>query len=713
VRRLAPVALLVLVVVIVLGACGPSTAPNLLIIHFDAGVVDARPGVAPDAPSDGLPPDASPYLGAPCVDDKQCDDMIACTYDSCDKNFGRCLNVPDDAQCSNGIYCDGKERCVPGQGCRPGAVVGCSDGNPCDIARCVEASKSCAYVPRDVDQDGDPDEHCVPHHDCNDLDPNVSSKHAEVCANGIDDNCNGLIDEMPCVTVQGGTCASAVPVAGAGTYLLSTVGSNKTFSTSCSVTMPSAGQNVVAAVSVPAGPNVDLDVWATSSVEVAVALQGQCGQPSTELACGSGPAAMGVRARARNVAPGTYYAVVTTQSPASVELKVEFPAPTPKATNVDCATALPIQPGTPTAVSIIDPATKLSSSCPAATGQLAYSFTLAQAQDVRVYATTLRGSGSPVIGLRDPICVNQNSELACQSSGAVPIYARGLSPGKYVVTVGATSPIDASVDVELAPPSAAPPDQTCVSPPIVAANARVAFDLSKHQNAIKDGCAPVGPDAAFQLALATASDVLLVERIPQTDDGAISLDSPACTMNLACVMGASPVRLGKRNVPAGDYRAVVEDRFGLQGTLDALVRPTVAPTIVPPGGADTCAAAIDASSGGFFTGDTTTASPDYSNPCDAPTSPPGGAPDQVLALNLAHPQRVVLDMEGSTYTTILDVRQGPSCPGTPVMGGCYVGFDPSKSFLDFNLPAGQYWIIIDGYQLQKGPWDLDIRVLYP
>jgi len=92
---------------------------------------------------------------------------------------------------------------------------------------------------------------------------------------------------------------------------------------------------------------------------------------------------------------------------------------------------------------------------------------------------------------------------------------------------------------------------------------------------------------------------------------------------------------------------------------------------------------------------------------------PGGAPDQVLALNLSAPQRVVLDMEGSGYTTILDVRQGPSCPGTPLPNACYVGFTAQKSFLDLELQAGAYWIIIDGYALDRGAWDLDVRVLPP
>jgi hypothetical protein len=171
--------------------------------------------------------------------------------------------------------------------------------------------------------------------------------------------------------------------------------------------------------------------------------------------------------------------------------------------------------------------------------------------------------------------------------------------------------------------------------------------------------------------------------------------------------------VAKRNVGPGDYRVVVADEVGLSGRLEALVRPTVAPTIVPPGGADTCAQAVDASAGGFFTGDTSTANADYSNGCDVPTSPPRGAPDQVLSLDLAQPQRVVLDMEGSTYSTLLDVRQGPDCPGTAVSGGCYVGAAGQRSFLDLELQAGQYWLIIDGFAGDKGAWSIDVRVLPP
>jgi hypothetical protein len=712
VRWLAPASAFLFLAIVVV-ACGANPRAEL-VVHFDGGS-DAAGDVAIDGDAGSLPPDASPYLGGPCVDDAQCNDNLACTYDSCDKTLGRCLNVPDDTQCQDGIYCDGLEQCVPGHGCEPGAVVSCDNGNECQIATCVEASKSCSYVERDVDGDGDPDAHCMPGRDCDDLNPDVSSLHAEVCANGVDDNCNGLVDELPCVLPQGVTCAGAVGVTAPGTFPVSTVGANDTFATSCSVTHPAAGQNVVVAITVPGTVNVDLQVWGTSAgVEVAVAIDSACGDASTELACGSGAGATRVRALARNVAPGTYYAVVTTQSPAAIELEVDLLAPSVPPTDVDCGSATPLQPGTATTVSIVNAPTNLASACPSSDGELTYSFTLTQPQDVLIYASTLEGSGAVVVGLRAPPCADPTDELEC-GLGPQPLYERSLPAGTYVVTVGATSSIDATLEVQLSPPTAVPPDQTCASPPTITANQTLDYDLSSHENAIKDGCFPSGPDAAYDLSLPSASDVLLIDRFPETEGGGVSLDGPACdeATSLGCDGEGTPARIGKRNVPAGDYRVVVADQFGFQGTVQALVRPTVAPTIIPSGTAETCAEAVDASNGGFFTGDTSTSVPDYGAGCDAPGQPAGGAPDQVLTLNLAQAGRVVLDMEGSSYTTLLDVLEGPACPGTPVTNGCYVGFSEQKSFLDLELAAGQYWIVVTGYSGAKGAWNLDVRVLPP
>jgi hypothetical protein len=696
-----------------LGACN-SSPRNLLVRPFDAGG-DAPEG-GDDAPPPDAAPDADPTLGGPCTDDAQCNDNIACTYDSCDATLHRCRNVPDDTQCDDGIYCDGKEKCVLHHGCEPGPVVSCDDGNPCNIASCVESTKSCAYAPRDVDQDTDPDDHCVPHHDCNDLDPTVSSKHLEVCANGKDDNCNGVVDEMPCVQPQGDTCASAVVITAPGTYALSTLGDKKDYATSCSVTTPMSAEDLVAAVTIPPGSNQDLDVWATTQgTEVALAVESTCGQDASELACASAPGASAMRIRARNLAPGTYYVLVTTQAPASLELQVSFLAPSPPATNVDCGSAIPIAFDTPTAVSIIDPQTSLVSSCMAQTGQLTYALTVTQPSDVRVFASTTQGSGAPVVGLRAPHCIDPGDELFCRGALPPPLFARGLAPGTYVVTIAATSPIDTTLLAKAYPPTPAPPGETCATAQSATFNAVFPVDLTNNEGAIRDGCMPGGVSASFDAMLSQASDVLIVGRFPQNETGAVSFDLPACDPASAILCSpttSTPARIGRRNVAAGDYRAVLTDQLGEVDSLEVLVRPTAAPVNVS--GADLCANAVTIpSSGGFFTGDTTNASANYSSGCDSPSAPPTGANDQVLLLNLTQPRRVVFDMEGSTYTTLLDIRQGPTCPGPEVSGACFVGFGPEKSFLDLEMLPGQYWVVVDGYDGAKGAWNLDVRVLPP
>jgi hypothetical protein len=167
-----------------------------------------------------------------------------------------------------------------------------------------------------------------------------------------------------------------------------------------------------------------------------------------------------------------------------------------------------------------------------------------------------------------------------------------------------------------------------------------------------------------------------------------------------------------RNLPPGDYRVVLNDQRGDQDSLTTLVRDAVPPTTVM--GADLCANAFSIpAAGGYFTGDTTNATANYDAPCDSPNAPMNGAGDEVLALTLAAPQRVVLDMTGSSFQTILDVRQGSPCPGTAIQDDCYVGFSSSRSFLDLELTAGTYYVIVHGYDGAVGTWNLDVRVVAP
>jgi hypothetical protein len=74
---------------------------------------------------------------------------------------------------------------------------------------------------------------------------------------------------------------------------------------------------------------------------------------------------------------------------------------------------------------------------------------------------------------------------------------------------------------------------------------------------------------------------------------------------------------------------------------------------------------------------------------------------------------VVLDARGSTYTTLLDLRKGPECPGSEVVQGCSVGFNRSRSYVDRVLDAGEYFVQVDGYAGSAGSWFLDVYVVDP
>jgi hypothetical protein len=94
-----------------------------------------------------------------------CDDGHACTLDSCVVGnvcdhtplSERCAagesctiargcisSCADDADCDDGDYCNGDERCLA-ERCAPGAARDCDDGNACTLDRCDSMLASCAY----------------------------------------------------------------------------------------------------------------------------------------------------------------------------------------------------------------------------------------------------------------------------------------------------------------------------------------------------------------------------------------------------------------------------------------------------------------------------------------------------------------------------------------------------------------------------------------
>ncbi|MCC6873032.1 MAG: hypothetical protein IT378_01890 [Sandaracinaceae bacterium] len=82
-----------------------------------------------DSARDGGTPDA----GDACLE-VDCDDRNSCTDDSCEA--GVCVHAPNGAECDDGVYCNGGDRCAAGS-------CGSHAGDPCEGLSCDEGADRC------------------------------------------------------------------------------------------------------------------------------------------------------------------------------------------------------------------------------------------------------------------------------------------------------------------------------------------------------------------------------------------------------------------------------------------------------------------------------------------------------------------------------------------------------------------------------------------
>jgi len=110
-----------------------------------------------------------------------------------------------DAECSDGLACNGTETCVEGV-CQPG-VAPCANPEPdhCD-AVCTElnGAAACSVQGQDKDKDGHLSSACTvkPGDDCDDAIATVHPGAPEIC-DRLDNNCNGKIDLADGLSVSG------------------------------------------------------------------------------------------------------------------------------------------------------------------------------------------------------------------------------------------------------------------------------------------------------------------------------------------------------------------------------------------------------------------------------------------------------------------------------------------------------------------------------
>ncbi len=97
-----------------------------------------------------------------CIDDRCVagtapteDDAIACTTSVCDENQDRFVHVPDHAACTDATFCNGEEICDPSGGCTSGEPVVLDDGVSCTMDLCNEAADRVDHIASDTMCDDD------------------------------------------------------------------------------------------------------------------------------------------------------------------------------------------------------------------------------------------------------------------------------------------------------------------------------------------------------------------------------------------------------------------------------------------------------------------------------------------------------------------------------------------------------------------------------
>jgi hypothetical protein len=126
-----------------------------------------------------------------------CNDGNACTDDSCNPATG-CVATNNAASCDDGNACTSGDICGGGS-CQPGVAVSCNDGNACTDDSC-NSQTGCVHAPTNTGQTTCGIGACQRTVDnCSNGEPQVCTPGTpasnDMTCNGIDDDCDGQVDE--------------------------------------------------------------------------------------------------------------------------------------------------------------------------------------------------------------------------------------------------------------------------------------------------------------------------------------------------------------------------------------------------------------------------------------------------------------------------------------------------------------------------------------
>lgn len=649
-----------------------------------------------------------PDGSVPCTTAADCDDHIACSNDTCLPGVMICGHIADHARCDDGIFCNGAERCDLRMDCvHRVAHETCDDGNVCSVDRCVEATKMCEHLPRDLDLDGDPDFFCPGGMDCDDRDPTRSGLAPEICDDMIDNDCDGMVDEGG--NVDGGgadvgiarddaghplcgrpmhdTCMDPIAITMSGVTDLSLGGASADYTLSC---VGFARPDLVATLTLTEAH--DVTITAEGDLATAtVALRSSCSDVATETDCNNGyPGVI----RHRGLAAGTYFLIV--QGSGNVILDVQLTDPTPPPANESCTAPTVIPPtGGHFTGNFVDLHDDLMLSCNAsAATDLVYQITLAAESNLTI--TLASPDGRYMNWSLRPTCGSSVGEVRCESGAPADSTLHQLPAGTYFIVIEGPSyvEVDYTLAVEVGPSTPRVMGDLCSNPIPLTLGTPYMGTMSGAEDDLVTSCGYNYRDLVHSFTLTAPSDVAIT-----VDGGSAYLNASlrtACanaSSQLRCVTGA-PINSHLRAVPAGDYFVIVEG--ARVGSYTLTVTATTPPTVpTPASGNDVCGGAVAIpATGGFWTGTTIGMINNYS-PVRCGTGEP--ANDVAFRLDLSTRSRVTANTEGSAFDTLLYRMLNTCVSGMEVVCDDDGGGGGGASQLSEMLEPGTYFYIIDGF----------------
>lgn len=266
---------------------------------------------------------------------------------------------------------------------------------------------------------------------------------------------------------------------------------------------------------------------------------------------------------------------------------------------------------------------------------------------------------------------------------------------------------------DIADPACSPTNDDCGTAFLLPGAGTYDWVMNGLGSDISLSCDSTGTDAVFRFNLPAPRDITVSVSGGGSGTGVALREFATCAAgpDLRCANTTSP-SIDRRSVPAGDYAIIVKTTSA--SATFSLTLGITSPT--PPPAFDRCdASTTDASMGGSFTGAFADIEDDY--PWLGCHTSSSGGKDAVYALNLASPKDVSISAQAfssSGFNTTVGVALINNCATPSPEIGCVSRSSSLGSNINVrDLPAGNYWIMVESRFSSAFTFSLDVSVTDP